>query len=72
MMTPEHVKARFEAEGVSIAEWANARGYKVRTVYAVIRGHLQAKRGISHRIAVELGLKAEPETLQFRTSSDAA
>ncbi|RJF63356.1 DNA-binding protein [Rhodopseudomonas palustris] len=72
MMTPRKIKARFEAEGVSLAEWARARGYNYRTVVAVLNGRLSGKRGVSHKIAVELGLKAEPETLQFRAVVDAA
>jgi gp16 family phage-associated protein len=72
MMTPDQVKAKFEAEGVSIAEWARARGYKLRTVYAVLSGRRKSQRGISHRIAVDLGLKSRPKTPQFAPIVDAA
>ena len=65
MSTVEEVKARFESEGVSIREWALKRGYRPRTVYAVIYGELKCKRGISHTIAVDLGLKAKPVTTKF-------
>jgi len=66
------IKARFEAEGISIREWSVMRGYNVRTVYAVLNGELKGKRGTAHKIAVELGLKAEPKRLQFRPLVDAA
>jgi gp16 family phage-associated protein len=72
MMTSDQVKAKFEAEGVSIAEWARARGYKLRTVYAVLNGRRKCTRGIGHRIAVDLGLKTKPRDLTFRPLVDAA
>lgn len=72
MMTSEQVRARFAAEGVSLKEWARARGYKYATVYAVLNRKRSSKRGIGHRIAVELGLKAEPKKLLFRPMVDAA
>ncbi|WP_336811518.1 hypothetical protein [Bosea sp. MMO-172] len=37
------IKGRFEAEGISIAEWARENGFNVRTVYAVLYGELKAK-----------------------------
>lgn len=54
------VKDRFEAEGISIAHWARENGFNVRTVYAVLYGELKCKRGVSHRIAVALGIKRVP------------
>ncbi|MCL8381774.1 DNA-binding protein [Xanthobacter aminoxidans] len=57
--TLEQRKARFEAEGISVREWARDRGFSPRTVYAVLNGQLKAKRGVSHRIAVALGIKPE-------------
>jgi gp16 family phage-associated protein len=58
--TEAEVRATFVAEGVSIKEWARARGYNPMTVYRVINGKTKCTRGISHQIAVELGLKAAP------------
>lgn len=72
MMTPVQVKARFAAEGVSIAEWARARGYKLRTVYSVLNGKRSHQRGLGHKIAVELGLKDEPKKPVYRPMVDAA
>jgi gp16 family phage-associated protein len=59
-------KGRFIAEGVSIRRWALDRGYNPRTVYAVLQGKLECRYGMSHRIAVDLGLKAScGENLPF-------
>ncbi|MGZ8955759.1 MAG: DNA-binding protein [Methylovulum sp.] len=55
--TKNEVKAEFAYLGKSLAEWARERGYKRRTVYAVVSGELKGGRGISHKIAVELGMK---------------
>ena len=70
MTTADAAKARLDAEGVSIREWAQMRGYNPRTVYAVLNGQLKCKRGVSHRIAVELGIKPRPQ--QFHAHSVAA
>jgi len=64
------VKARFEAEGIAIAEWARARGFEPRMVYRALSGELKGKRGTGHRIAVALGLKDEPANARYH--SDAA
>jgi gp16 family phage-associated protein len=61
VITREQVRATFIAEGISIKEWAKTRGYHPIAVYRVIAGKVQCKRGVSHKIAVELGLKAAPK-----------
>jgi gp16 family phage-associated protein len=53
-------KAGLEAHGLSIADWSRQHGFNVRTVYAVLRGELKAKRGVGHKIAVAAGLKPQP------------
>lgn len=60
LATVQDVRQRFVAEGVSINAWAKERGYNPRTVYAVLQGQLECRHGISHQIAVDLGLKAAP------------
>lgn len=57
MKTKKQVKSEFILRGESLAEWARKRGYKKRTVYAVLGGELKGNRGVSHKIAVELGMK---------------
>lgn len=59
----------FEAEGISIREWALTRGYCPMTVYRVIWGKSTCKRGLSHKIAVELGLKEAPKKPRLRKAS---
>jgi len=57
MKTKNEVKGEFNYRGQTLAEWAREHGYKRRTVYAVVSGQLKGKRGISLKIAVELGMK---------------
>lgn len=59
MSIQEQVRQRFEAEGLTIKEWALAKGYKPRLVYAVLQGTVQCRHGMSHKIAVELGIKPQ-------------
>lgn len=54
------VKQRLAAYGLTIRQWAAARGYSESLVYAVLNGKNQASRGESFRIAVELGLRVTP------------
>lgn len=60
MTTPEQVKQQFALHGLSIREWAAARGFSESLVYTILRGKNKALRGQSFRIAVALGLKDEP------------
>lgn len=60
MTTPEQVKQQFVLHGLSIREWAAARGFSESLVYTVLRGKNKALRGQSFRIAVALGLKDAP------------
>lgn len=61
VLTPAQLKAKFEREGRTFSDWAESRGYHRQDVYRVVNGLVKAKRGKSHRIAVELGLKPQPE-----------
>lgn len=54
------VKQRLAAYGLTIRQWAAARGYSESLVYAVLNGKNQASRGESFRIAVDLGLRTTP------------
>jgi gp16 family phage-associated protein len=59
----EKLKQLFEANGLTVTEWAAARGFKRDQVYAVLNGRAAGRRGASHRIAIALGLKPEPREI---------
>lgn len=50
-------KADFHRLGLSIADWALARGYSPHLVYSVLSGKRKCLRGQSHQIAKELGMR---------------
>ena len=56
-MTPEKVKAKLRAEGITITQWAKEHGYPRDAVYRVLNGVEKAAYGRGHNIAVDLGLK---------------
>ncbi|OYY32161.1 MAG: hypothetical protein B7X65_22880 [Polaromonas sp. 39-63-25] len=49
--------SEFRSEGVTVAEWARARGFSPRLVYVVLGGERKCLRGQSYQIARELGMK---------------
>ena len=51
------VREGFARRGESIRAWAKRNGYKHKTVSSILSGDRKALRGISHQIAVDLGLK---------------
>lgn len=56
--TPQQVKADFDASGVPVAHWADQHSFPRDVVYRVLNGYTPCKRGLPHRIAVALGIKA--------------
>jgi len=52
------IRQAFVDEGLSVTEWADRHGFPRGSVYAVLSGRCQGRRGQAHRIAVALGLKA--------------
>lgn len=57
LKTSQEVRAEFDRTGDSISDWAMSRGYSPSLVYRVLRATELPKRGKSHDIAVELGMK---------------
>lgn len=55
-------KARLQAEGKTITEWAAEHGFPRGAVYRVMGGFDKAHYGQAHRIAVAIGLKPAPAT----------
>jgi len=58
-MTPEQVKAKFRANGITTTQWAKDNGFPLYAVYRVLNGQEKGLYGQSHRIAVKLGLKPQ-------------
>lgn len=56
-ITPEKLKAKFRAEGMTFKAFADSNGYPYGEVVRVVNGISKARRGRGHQIAVQLGLK---------------
>lgn len=54
------IRSAFHASGISIADWADAHGFRRQNVYAVLSGRSKGRRGEAHQIARALGLKSAP------------
>lgn len=61
LLTPDQVKERFRARGLTITQWAKEHGYPRNAVYRALNGFDKAQYGRAHEIAVALGIKADPE-----------
>ncbi len=57
MLTCNEVRNLFESGGISVAQWSRDRGFPSPLVYRVLRGEAKCKRGLTHSIAVALGIK---------------
>lgn len=51
------IQEKFRKNGLSINDWAKQNNFPVALVYQIIRGERKCLRGISHQIAVKLGIK---------------
>lgn len=57
LKSPDQVRAEFVAAGRTFSQWARDHGFKRNLVFEVLAGRSKARYGMSHRIAVLLGLK---------------
>lgn len=57
MLSREQVIQGFRRRGQTVSQWARANGFTPDQVRAVIYGKAKGNWGISHVIAVKLGLK---------------
>lgn len=61
-LTPEQVKEKFRARGMTLKQFAEQQGFAVNDVYRVMSGSRKGLYGKGHEIAVALGLKANPHS----------
>ena len=55
--TPEEARAWLDYQGITVAQWARAHGMHDSLVREVLAGRKKCLRGMSHNIAVLLGMK---------------
>lgn len=49
------------AKGITLKDWAEAREYNPEYCSRVLCGLVKGTRGLGHKIAVEMGLKPNPD-----------
>ena len=58
LKTREQARAWFDEQGISIAEWCRQHGFSASVTRDILSGRKKAcARGMSHQIAVMLGMK---------------
>lgn len=57
LRTPAEARALLEYQGISIAQWARENHMNQSLVREVLKGRKKCLRGMSHNIAVLLGMK---------------
>lgn len=62
--TPAQARAWFTTHGISITDFCNEKQLDRYIVTELLRGRIKGIRGESHRAAIVLGIKPDPDLLQ--------
>ncbi|WP_035852072.1 hypothetical protein [Deefgea rivuli] len=60
LKSAEEARKMLQAHGLRISSWADANGFQRAHVYALLEGRARGTSGEAHKIAIALGMKAEP------------
>lgn len=71
MATVQQVREQFKRNGITVAEWARENHFPAQLVREVLLGRAKGNWGLSHDIAVKLGLKDGPLGDERRISAPA-
>lgn len=63
--TPPQARSWFNSHGISITDWCNHFQVDRYIVTDLMRGRIKGVRGESHRAAILLGLKPDPDTIKL-------
>ena len=58
LRTPAEAKAWLQYQGISVSQWCRENHFNASLVYEIMNGRKKCHRGMSHNIAVLLGMKA--------------
>ena len=58
LRTPEEARAWLGYQGITVSQWARDNNVHHSLVYEILAGRKKCLRGMSHNIAVLLGMKA--------------
>lgn len=62
LLTPAEARERLLAHGINMRVWARDHGFSYDNTVNVLNGRTKNTWGECHRIAVALGIKANPES----------
>lgn len=57
LRTAPEAKAWLQYQGISVSQWAREHGVSAALVFEILSGRKKCHRGMSHNIAVWLGMK---------------
>lgn len=57
LRTPAEAKAWLQYQGISVSQWCRENNCNQSLVYEILAGRKKCHRGMSHNIAVLLGMK---------------
>lgn len=57
LRTPAEAKSWLQYQGISVSQWCRENGCNQSLVYEILAGRKKCHRGMSHNIAVKLGMK---------------
>lgn len=72
LLSSEQAKERIRAKGITVAQWAEQRGFERQHVYNVLNNRAKGRFGYAHEIAIALGMKAKPSTDGFGANTQTA
>lgn len=68
--TPNQFRKSLIDQGITLKEWAEARGYNPEYCSRVLTGLVKGTRGKGHDIAVAMGIKADLSASQLTNNSE--
>lgn len=71
LRTPAEAKAWLDYQGISVSQWCRENKFNRSLAYEILAGRKKCSRGMSHNIAVLLGIKAGVVTTRLGRVSPA-
>jgi gp16 family phage-associated protein len=65
LRTPAQVRAWLRANGVTLGQFCETHGFNRLTASDLLRGRRKGYYGEAHRVAVALGMKADPKEIEL-------
>lgn len=60
VQSPAEAREWLDRHGVTVTDWARAKGFDPAVVFALLSGRTRGRRGMAYQAAVALGIRAAP------------